>query len=61
MISLDIENYCHNCSEFEPDCKTIIYMADGKIIVDTLVTCEHKDRCRNIKTYIEQQLARKEK
>lgn len=61
MISLDVENYCHNCSEFEPDCQTIKYMSDGKIIVDTLVKCEHKDRCRNIKTYIEQQLVRKEK
>ena len=21
MISLDVENYCHNCPKFEPECK----------------------------------------
>lgn len=58
MISLDVENYCQNCPDFKPRC-TRIY-ADN-VCIDTLVQCERKDVCSNIKTYIEQQMARKEK
>lgn len=57
MISLDIQDYCHNCRDFEPRC-TKIY-ADN-ICVDTLVQCERKEVCSTIKTYIEQQITRKE-
>ena len=57
MISLDVENYCHECSKFEPEC-TKLYCGDGNCI--TLISCENKGVCANIKLYIEQQMAKKE-
>ena len=50
MISLDVENYCHECSKF--------YYGDGHWT--TLISCENKGVCENIKLYIEQQMAKKE-
>lgn len=57
MISLDIQDYCHDCPKFEPEC-TKLYYGDGNCT--TLISCENKGVCANIKLYIEQQLARKE-
>lgn len=57
MISLDIENYCHECSKFKPEC-TKLHYDYGKCT--TLISCENKGVCANIKLYIEQQMARKE-
>ena len=54
MISLDVENYCHNCHAFEPRCARIYA---NNVCVDTLVQCERKEVCSNLKTYIEQQMA----
>ena len=57
MISLDVENYCQNCPDFEPCCAKIY---SDNICIDTLVRCALKEICANLKTYIEQQMARKE-
>ena len=57
MISLDIQDYCHNCSKFEPEC-TKFYYGDGDCT--TFISCENKGVCANLKLYIEQQMARKE-
>lgn len=57
MISLDVENYCHECPKFEPECANFYY-GDGKCT--TLISCENKGVCANIKLYIEQQMAKKE-
>lgn len=58
MISLDIENYCHECSRFEPVANKLY--ADGEAIM-MMVSCQNKNLCANLKQYIEQQIARKEK
>lgn len=58
MISLDVENYCHECPKFEPECTKFYYGVDN---CTTLISCESKGVCANLKQYIEQQLARKEK
>ena len=57
MISLDVENYCHECAKFEPEC-TKVYYGGGDCT--TLISCENKGVCENIKLYIEQQMAKKE-
>lgn len=58
MITLQVENYCQNCPDFEPYCNRLYSLDDH---VETLVQCVHKDRCKEIKAYIEQQMARKER
>ena len=57
MIQLNVENYCHNCHAFSPRCARIYA---NNICVDTLVQCERKEVCSNLKRYIEQQIDRKE-
>ena len=57
MISLQIENYCQCCPDFEPYCSRLYSFQS----VETLVQCEHKDRCKEIKKYIEEQMVRKER
>ena len=58
MIALQVENYCQNCPDFEPYCNRLYSLDDH---VETLVQCVRKDRCKEIKKYIEQQMARKER
>ena len=58
MISLDVENYCHDCPDFDPICDKL-YAGNAPYL--TLVSCENKDRCKNLKKYIEQQITRKER
>jgi hypothetical protein len=58
LIRLEVEEYCGACLEFVPDVlkpqRTML--TDGKFIfTDTIVTCEHRKRCNNIKRYLEQQ------
>lgn len=56
MIALAVENYCHECSDFDPVCDKIY--ADSKCVT-SLVTCVNRARCANLKLYIEQQMARR--
>lgn len=59
MIRLEVEDYCSNCPEFCPDVdrvNTELHSFDEdnvKTIVDTIVTCEHKLRCKSIKKHLE--------
>lgn len=59
MIRLEVEDYCSNCPEFDPDVDRVVtecksFDGDDCItIVDTIVTCEHKLRCNSIKKYME--------
>lgn len=58
MIKLEVEDYCQDCPEFEPAYSHIRYLNTGKC--DTFVECEHKSRCRNINTYLYQQIAKEQ-
>ena len=62
MITLQVENYCQNCPDFKPYC-SVFRASDmcGNEIVETLVQCTKKDRCKEIKAYIEGQMARKDR
>ena len=58
MIRIDVDLYCHDCSEFDPVTdQTVIHGAssNGSIIrgIDTVVTCKHKNRCRSIYEYMD--------
>lgn len=63
MIKLEIEKYCERCSEFEPDVEKTNYKdmqfmdyANNErryiTVCDTVVSCKHKDRCREIADYM---------
>lgn len=56
MIRLNVEEYCHQCMDFDPDVTEPVraFGADGKeiILTDTIVQCEHRRRCEAIKKYL---------
>ena len=55
MIKLNIEEYCHNCEDFEPTCEKIFGRTlIGPIMFDQIVTCVNKNKCRCIHTHIKQ-------
>ena len=48
MITLQVEDYCHNCDEFEADVERFWHEGfDGDDNVDSIVRCEHAHRCKN--------------
>lgn len=60
MIKLDIDEYCHNCPEFESDVKKDVIHCrnldfNKASIVNTIITCEHRERCRAIKKFLEEE------
>lgn len=56
MIKLDIQDYCHNCPDFEPEKVVIKTFSE----VYTFVQCENKGRCLAIAGRIKEELAGKE-
>lgn len=59
MIKLDVEPYCCDCCEFDPDVTKAFNRfdaIDGKVVrTDTIVSCSHAKRCETIKRYLERQ------
>ena len=55
MITLNIQKYCHECPDFEADVRKQD-TADfhiGHVWHDTLISCAHRNRCYEIKKYLE--------
>ena len=46
MISLDVQDYCQDCPEFEPAYSRVRYLNTDKC--DTFVECEHRMKCYGI-------------
>nr|DAG55659.1 MAG TPA: hypothetical protein [Caudoviricetes sp.] len=59
MIKLNVEKYCHNCPDFTANVTS--YAADVTSYVNNqseginyhIITCEHSNRCMQIKKYLE--------
>lgn len=53
-INLDVEFYCSDCDEFEPDIEKENLMNlsgncwDDRMIHNTLIRCQHRNRCKAI-------------
>lgn len=62
MIHLDVQEYCHECRDFEP-CKSTTYLqANGMTIAsDNVIYCEHCARCANIAAYLKKKLSEEKK
>ena len=63
MITLDIQGYCQECLDFEPDVERgkkeyIGWDLNGHdkfVITDTVVRCKYRNRCKAIKRYLEKE------
>lgn len=54
MITLDIQKYCHGCPDFEADVKKSTFVCDNDVLAfDTMISCANKNRCYEIKKYLE--------
>lgn len=54
MIHLEVEDYCHGCSDFEADVrKDSVYSLDHCVGTDTTVRCTHRNRCEVIFRHLE--------
>lgn len=45
-IKLNVESYCHECAEFEPEVSKAAYEFPFGMVYDTSISCKHKDRCK---------------
>lgn len=54
MIELRVEPYCHNCLHFKAQSMTsCLHLDDGSFtVVDSIVTCENAEKCREIEKHI---------
>ncbi len=57
MITLDVEDYCHKCPEFNPEAEQLIadVWCTGAEVVSTVVSCRHKHRCKAIADHIKKE------
>ena len=56
MIRVEVEDYCSECLDFQPDVekpqKIYAYM-DEITVTDTIIRCENRKRCEHIRRYLE--------
>lgn len=58
MITLDIDDYCNNCNEFDADVEkdmvvlSNIQKTNQTCKCNTTITCKHRLRCQNIRGYL---------
>ena len=59
MIRVDVQLYCSECCDFEPDVTKPVKICsdDGGVVAttDTIIRCSHRKRCEAIRRYLEQQ------
>lgn len=48
MIKLNVEKYCHNCPDFTADVTSYVNN-ESEGINYHIITCEHSNRCMQIK------------
>ena len=58
MIKLNVEPYCHHCSDFEP---AVSVLHGYGMPWEQTVTCVNRDKCKGIERYIRAELEKKEK
>ena len=60
MIRLNVEDYCQSCLDFNPEVtRPMRYSTldgDLRLQSDTIIECEHRNRCAGIKRYLERQM-----
>lgn len=73
MITLKVEDYCHDCPDFEPDVEKnseTLHRNDpftGPFYTETItfhtttIHCKHRYRCESVKEYMRKQLEEEKK
>lgn len=65
MIRLEVEDYCQECRDFTADVtpprKGYSDWGGDCIMTDTVIRCEKRYRCSNIRAYLERQMKGEEK
>ena len=58
MIKLELEPYCQNCPNFEPDTEilTIQDYDSDPIRYDTFIKCENANKCKNMMRYLQNEV-----
>lgn len=54
MIILEVEDYCHECPEFEADVESPTFLYDGNVKIcsgNTIIRCCNRRKCREIHSY----------
>lgn len=52
MIRLNVEKYCNNCPDFDPEKTVTAYFAGCHSKVDTEITCSRATKCKCIMEYL---------
>ncbi len=60
MIRVEVEEYCQNCLDFNPDVtkpqRVIAPMTEEPLhLGNTVIRCSYRNRCASIKRYLERQ------
>ena len=58
MIRVEVRDYCHDCFDFEANVQGAEeYQINGKPSgqTDTIIRCRQRNRCENIRKYIEKE------
>lgn len=61
MIKIEVEDYCHQCAQFEADVQAAVFSyANGveAALSDTIIRCEHRYRCAKNLEYLKQTLGK---
>lgn len=56
MIRVDVEDYCHECRNFNPVATIATRTGENGEWSDTVVRCEHRKHCLGLVRYLESQL-----
>lgn len=51
MINLEVQFYCQNCPDFEPE----VEQEQFYDYINTIIRCKHRIRCKTIYDYITKQ------
>lgn len=56
MIRIEVEDYCHSCRDFNADVAITTRNFDRNEWTDTIIRCEHRNRCSGLVRYLERKL-----
>ena len=52
-IKIEVEDYCQDCPEFEPDVETnTLFKGFSTAAVSHVIRCEKRERCASIERYL---------
>lgn len=61
MITLEVEEMCHECPNFNAVSETSVLYGDGPVAVDSVVKCASWSMCEHIRRYLQNNAKGKKK